>query len=148
LIRIVSDVHGAVAALRRVAPGSTPLLILGDLINFIDYRNNRGIVSDIAGQEFVDRVVAARAYGDYRTAGELWEEHRRGREDELRRLYTEAIDAAYVEICGTFAGVEAYVTYGNVDTPALLQAHLPETATFIESGVIELDRLRIGIVGG
>lgn len=148
MIRIISDVHGAAAALRRVAPGDTPLLILGDLINFIDYRNNEGIVSDIAGKEFVDRVVAARAAGDFRAAGELWEEHRRGREDELRQMYKAAIEAAYVEICDPLQGIEAYVTYGNVDNPAVMRAHLPATATFVESGVVELDGIRIGIVGG
>ena len=42
MIRLVSDIHGAAAALRRVAPGETPLLVLGDLINFIDYRDNAG----------------------------------------------------------------------------------------------------------
>ena len=31
-------------------------MILGDLINFIDYRNNQGIVTDVSGQEFTDRM--------------------------------------------------------------------------------------------
>jgi Icc-related predicted phosphoesterase len=148
LIRIISDVHGAAAALHRVAPGDTPLLVLGDLINFIDYRNNEGIVTDIAGHDFVDRVVELRTRGDYSAAGEVWREHRRGREAELRQLYSTSIDAAYVEICAALEGVEAYVTYGNVDDPEMMQAHLPDTARFVEAGVIELDGARIGIVGG
>ncbi len=97
MIRLVSDVHGAVEALRRVAPGDSPLLILGDLINFIDYRDNEGIVSDIAGHDFVEKVVRLRSAGDYTSAGELWRDHSKGREEELRELYASAIDAAYVE---------------------------------------------------
>lgn len=148
MIRLVSDVHGAVDALRRIAPGNSPLLILGDLINFIDYRDNRGIVSDVAGEEFVDRVVRLRSVGDYTGAGELWQAHRKGREDEMRDRYTTAISRAYDDVCAVLDGVNAYVTYGNVDNPELLRATLPESATFIEAGVIDVDGVVIGLVGG
>lgn len=148
MIRLVADVHGAVEALRRVAPGDTPLLVLGDLINFIDYRTHEGIVSDIAGRDFVKTVVRLRSVGDYTSAGELWRDHSRGREEELRALYATAIDAAYVEICDALGDVEAYVTYGNVDNPDIMKKRLPATATFLEAEVIELEGLRIGVVGG
>ncbi len=148
MIRIISDVHGAVNALRRVAPGDTPLLILGDLINFIDYRTNEGIVSDVAGREFVAEVVRLRSLGDYRSAGELWREHSRGREEEYRAMYRAAIAAAYEEICAPLDGVETYVTYGNVDNPDVMEQHLPRSATLIEAGTISINGERIGIVGG
>ncbi len=148
MIRIISDVHGAVAALERVAPGDSPLLILGDLINFIDYRNNEGIVSDVAGRSFVDEVVRLRSLGDYTSAGELWRAHSRGREEEYRARYTEAIAAAYVEICAPLEGVTSYVTYGNVDNPRVMAEHLPSSATLIEAGTVELDGELFGIVGG
>ena len=91
MIRIISDVHGAAAALERVAGEGGPLLVLGDLINFIDYRDNSGIVSDVAGRGFVDRVVDLRARGDYAAAGELWRDYRRGREEQLRESYSTAM---------------------------------------------------------
>jgi len=148
LIRLIADVHGAVDALRRVAPGEGPLLVLGDLINFIDYRDNEGIVTEVAGVEFVERIVRLRTAGDFTAAGELWREHSKGREDEYRALYNRAIEAAYVDICAALDGVEAYVTYGNVDNPTVMKAHLPDTATFIEADVISIDGMRIGVVGG
>ena len=148
MIRIISDVHGAVNALRRVAAGDTPLLVLGDLINFIDYRDNTGIVTDVAGSDFVAEVVRLSSVGDYTSAGELWRAHSRGREQELRNLYAVAIAAAYTEICAPLEGVEAYVTYGNVDNPVVMDEHLPASATMIEAGIIELDGQTIGIVGG
>lgn len=148
MIRIISDVHGAVDALHRAAPGDTPLLVLGDLINFIDYRNNAGIVSDVAGSEFVAEIVRLRSLGDFTSAGELWRSHSKGREDEYRDLYAKAIEAAYVEICAPLSGVEVYVTYGNVDNPNVMKQHLPDTATLIEAGTVELDGQTIGIVGG
>ncbi len=148
MIRLISDVHGAVDALRRVAPGDSPLLILGDLINFIDYRDNEGIVSDVAGREFVDEVVRLRSAGDFTSAGELWRSHSRGREEEYRTLYANAIAAAYTTICEPLEGVEAYVTYGNVDNPKVMQDHLPDSVTFIEAGTVKLDGQLFGIVGG
>jgi Icc-related predicted phosphoesterase len=145
---LISDVHGAVDALRRVAPGDSPLLILGDLINFIDYRNNEGIVSEVAGIDFVEEVVRLRSAGDFTSAGEVWRSRSRGREAEYRDLYTAAIAAAYVEICEPLSGVEAYATYGNVDNPEVMRQHLPDSVTFIEAGTVELDGQLIGIVGG
>lgn len=148
MIRIISDVHGAVDALRRAAPGDTPLLVLGDLINFIDYRNNEGIVSDVAGHDFVAEVVRLRSLGDFTSAGELWRSHSRGREEEYRDRYATAIAAAYAAVCAPLEGVEAYVTYGNVDNPEVMEQHLPDSATLIEAGTIELDGQKVGIVGG
>ena len=57
---IVSDVHGAAEPLRRVAALGEPLLVLGDLINYIDYRSNEGIVADISGKHLVDEFVRIR----------------------------------------------------------------------------------------
>ncbi|MDJ0497200.1 MAG: metallophosphoesterase [Acidimicrobiia bacterium] len=148
MIRIVSDVHGAAAALGRVVRGDSPLLVLGDLINFIDYRDNSGIVSDVAGRGFVDRVVELRARGDYAAAGELWRDYRKGREDELRERYALAIRAEYSVVCEALRGVDAYVTYGNVDNPAVMRELLPSSARFVEAEVVTLDDRRIGIVGG
>lgn len=148
MIRLISDVHGAVTALSRVAAEPGTLLILGDLINFIDYRNNSGIVADVAGQDFVDEIVGLRTAGDFMSAGEVWREHVRGREDEYKRLYAEAIRAAYEEICAPLRGVEAYVTYGNVDNPDVMLQLLPDTAQFIEAGRLELGGQVFGVVGG
>jgi Icc-related predicted phosphoesterase len=148
LIRLVSDVHGAVEALRRVAPGESPLIVLGDLINFIDYRDNGGIVSDVAGHDFVARVVQLRTIGDFAAARELWREHRKGREEELRQRYATAIAAAYEEICGALEDVDSYVTYGNVDSPEVMKVHLPASARFVEAEALEIEGIRLGLVGG
>lgn len=148
MIRIISDVHGAAAALERVARDGGPLLVLGDLINFIDYRDNSGIVSDVAGRSFVDRVVQLRSRGDYSAAGKLWRDYRKGREEELRELYAVAIRDAYSIVCEALLGVDAYVTYGNVDNPAVMREMLPRGARFVEAEVVTLDERRIGIVGG
>ncbi len=147
-MRLVSDVHGAAAALRRVAAEPGPLLVLGDLINFIDYRTLDGIVADVSGREFVTEMVRLRAADDFAAAERLWNREQRGREAEVHARYTAAIEAAYAEVCSALAGAEAYVTYGNVDRPDMLQRHLPAGVSFVEAGVVAIDGLRVGIVGG
>jgi Icc-related predicted phosphoesterase len=147
-MRLIADVHGAVEALRRVAQQPGPLLILGDLINFIDYRNNEGIVTEVSGQEFTDQMVALRTAGEAVAAGALWREFRRGREEELRRAYDEAIAAAYDEILGALAGSESYVTFGNVDRPALMKEKLPNGSRFVDGEVVEIEGIRVGFAGG
>ncbi len=145
---LVADVHGAVEALRRVASSDEPLLVLGDLINFIDYRDASGIIAEVSGHELAARFVALRSARKYDEASALWKEHARGRENELRARYNEAIAAAYVEICAALDGTEAYVTYGNVDRPDLLIEHLPENARFVDGEVVEIEGRAVGFAGG
>ena len=145
---LVADVHGAVAALRRVAGRGEPLLVLGDLINFIDYRTNEGILTDVAGRPFVEEMVRLRTGGNMRDAAELWTEMSRGREAELRGRFDELIQRAYEDVCAALDGAESYVTYGNVDQPTVLAETLPAGSRFVDGEVVEIDGLRVGFAGG
>jgi Icc-related predicted phosphoesterase len=145
---LISDVHGAVGPLRRVAAQPGPLLVLGDLINFIDYRTNDGIVATVSGRGLVDEFIDLRARGDGAAVRRLWAAHSAGREAEIRAAYDTAIAAAYVEICDPLEGSEAYVTFGNVDTPEVLAAHLPAGSRFVDAEVVEIEGLRVGFAGG
>ena len=145
---IVSDVHGATAALRVASSQLRPLLVLGDLINFIDYRTNDGIVAEISGRDFTEEMVRLRTAGDLGAARALWREFSEGREKELRARYDEHIDRAYADVCSGLVGADAYVTYGNVDRPELLQSHLPSGVRFVDAEVVEIEGTRVGFAGG
>ena len=145
---IVSDVHGAATSLRRVAAMGEPLLVLGDLINYIDYRTNDGIVADISGRQLVDEFVRLRATEGNEAASEYWTKRWGGRADELRDRYRAAAEAAYRDVCDALVGCEAYVTYGNVDRPRMLAANLPADARFVDAEVVEVAGYRIGFAGG
>lgn len=147
-MRLIADVHGATEALRQIAAEPGPLLILGDFINFIDYRTNEGIVADVSGKDFTDRMVELRTAGEAVAAGALWQEFRKGREEELRRAYDSAIEAAYDDILGALGEAEVYATYGNVDRPELLIEKLPETARFVDGEVVEIEGIKVGFAGG
>ncbi len=145
---IVSDVHGAAEALRRVASKGEPLLVLGDLINYIDYRSNEGIVADVSGRGLVDGFVGLRGAGGHEAASELWHRHWAGNEAELRERYRTVTEAAYRDVCDALRGCEAYVTYGNVDRPKMLADHLPAGSRFVDGEVVAIGGVRVGFAGG
>jgi len=150
---IVSDVHGNADGLRVVARAGEqmgePVVVLGDLINYIDYRTADGILADVAGREWVREMIDYRTEGRWNEVQSHWEALRAERgSEELRVEFRDRIERAYADVCNALDGAEAYVTFGNVDRPDRLAHHLPSSASFIESEVVELEGIRFGIVGG
>ena len=145
---LVSDVHGAAEALARVAASGEPLLVLGDLINFIDYRDNSGILSDVVGQQFTDDLVRLRTAGEFAAASALWGRYTEGRETEIRAGFDESVGAAYDEVMAALHGAEAYVTFGNVDRPDLMRQMLAPPGRFVDTEVVEIEGSRVGFAGG
>ena len=90
---IISDIHANFDALQRVAATGEPLLILGDLINFIDYRTGKGIAEDIYGSEHTRQLIINRRTANWEASRKLWREATAGREEEVRELITAAVEA-------------------------------------------------------
>ncbi len=145
---IVSDVHGAFEALARVARSGQALLILGDLVNLTDYRSGEGITADLLGPEFARKAAEARGAGDYHRMRELFRETVGDRVDEFREAYEERVVDQYRQTREALTGGRGFVTYGNVDRPALLAEHLPDGFRFVDGEVVEIEGVRIGFVGG
>ena len=145
---LVSDIHGAFEDLGRVAALGEPLLILGDFLNFVDYRTMEGMLADVAGRDFVVEITALRERGDHRAARELWARFVSGREEEIRGRYDTLIRADYAKVAEVLAGSESYVIYGNVDRPDDLRACLPDGCRFVDGEVVDIEGVRVGFVGG
>ncbi len=145
---IVADVHGATEALRRVAGSGEPLLVLGDLINFIDYRTNQGIAADVLGRPFVAELVRLRGGGEHAAAQAHWRRTAAAQGIDLPGAFESHVAAAYQDVCGALDGAEAYVTYGNVDRPELLRDSLPSSARFVDAETVIIDGLTVGFAGG
>lgn len=144
---LVSDVHGAFDALAEVASTGRPLLVLGDLLNLMDYRTGEGIIAEVLGIDFALEAAAARGAGDYPRMRSMWERVG-GRTEEIRARFEEAARRQYVLAGEALRGATAWVTFGNVDRPAMLREHLPEGVRFVDGDVVEVEGLRVGIVGG
>ncbi len=146
---LVSDVHGAFDALGAVAASGETLLVLGDLLNIADYRTGEGITADVLGIDFARAAAVARAAGDYATMRRLWMERVGDDLAAFRDAFDRQVEAQYSAAGAALAeATNAYVTYGNVDRPDRLRAHLPENARFVDGEVVEVEGVRIGIVGG
>ncbi len=146
---LIADVHGAVTKLRAlVAATDEQLVVLGDLINFVDYRTMDGILAELAGRDWVRRLIQLRTEGRIDEARALWSKVREGDANDLQQRTADLIEAAYEEICGALEGADAVVTFGNVDRLEVLQRYLPEGNTFIEAGLLEIEGWAVGVVGG
>jgi Icc-related predicted phosphoesterase len=145
---IIADVHDAPGALARVARLGEPLLILGDLANLIDYRTGEGIVADVVGIETIHTIADLRSNKQFDAAARVWRERVAGIEDEVRVRVGELMVLQYARASEALDGAEAYVTYGNVDRPDLLERSLPSSARYLDAEVVEIEGWRIGFVGG
>ncbi len=142
---LVSDVHDSPEALRRLAGRGEPILILGDLLNFIDYRTGEGIVADILGRPFARRVGEARGSGgDVRG---LWRDGIDAFGGDFRAAVFERAEAQYAAAFDALAGAEVYLTYGNVDIVPLLES-AAGSIPVLDGDVVEIEGWRVGFVGG
>lgn len=144
----VSDVHGAVSALRQLVSIGSRIVVLGDLANLTDYRSGEGAVADVLGIEFARSSARARADGDFRAMRTLWLDHVGDGVEEVRDEIARAIERQYAEVKAALTGGQGLVIHGNVDRPGLLQEFLPEGFRYVHGEAVEVEGLRLGFVGG
>ncbi|GAA0618717.1 metallophosphoesterase [Sporichthya brevicatena] len=147
-VHVVSDVHGSAAALKAAGEGADALVCLGDLVLFVDYDDHAGgIFGELFGAERAARWVALRTAGRVEEARdylhELWAEVPGDRWSYIER----AVRAQYTEL---FAAMPdpTYLTYGNVDLPALWPEFLTGAHTVLDGQVVEIGGRLFGFVGG
>jgi Icc-related predicted phosphoesterase len=149
VIYVVSDLHGAVDALRAEVPLGATLLLLGDVVNFLDYTTMEGILTEVFPVETVAEVVELRTAGRIEEARAVMQARSAGREDEIRSQIGSRLVAQYEEV---FAALPAptYLIFGNVDNPGLMRSFAEDTpgVTYADGAVVELDGERFGFVGG
>jgi len=148
-IYVVSDLHGAADDLKKAVPEGSTLLLLGDLLNLLDYTTMTGILTEVFSVEAVREVSDLRAQGRVHEARDVMRRRSEGREDEIRHEIGRRIVEQYTEV---FAALPdpTYLILGNVDNPAIARSFIDQTDAVIdaESSVITLEGERFGFVGG
>lgn len=144
---LLSDIHGSFDAMAALEPSGEPVLVLGDLLNLLDYRTGEGLTADVLGREFALEVAAARARGDYGGMRALWTETVTDPE-AFRETFRTAAIAQYQAAGRALEGMRSWVTFGNVDRPEMMREYLPEGSTFVDGEAVEIEGLRVGFVGG
>jgi Icc-related predicted phosphoesterase len=145
-LHLISDLHGAVDHLREAGRGCDALLVLGDLINVLDYLSMEGILVDIFGREPVAEAAGLRARGRYDEARQVMRD-RTPDESELRARFVDLAGQEYQRVFDALPD-GSYVTYGNVDLPELLRSYVRPGVTFVDGEAVDFEGERFGIVGG
>jgi Icc-related predicted phosphoesterase len=146
-VHVVSDVHGNADALARAGDGADALVVLGDLIDFVDYHNHgSGILGRLFGREAVARFAELRrqrlhgATASY--ARMLWDSL-----DNAAEAVEEALREQYAKLFGVLTA-PTYATPGNVDVPELWADYAGDNIKILDGAVTDIGGLRFGFVGG
>jgi hypothetical protein len=82
----ISDVHHKVEFLEKLPKNKGPVVILGDLINWIDYRNGEGIARDVFGIENVLKLIEYRKQHLFEKRKLLWSELYANNPDQIMKF--------------------------------------------------------------
>lgn len=145
-VTAISDLHGAVEHLEAISRESDVLLVLGDLINVLDYRTMDGILVDVFGREPVAEAARLRSEGRFEEAREAIRRSV-GPGEDFRERFLELARVQYLEVFEHLPA-HAYVTFGNVDIPDLVQGVAPEGARFVDAEAVTIGGWTFGFVGG
>lgn len=148
-VYVVADLHGAASDLKDAVPEGSTLLLLGDLVNFLDYISMTGILTEVFSIETVAQVVELRTAGKVEEARVVMRERSRGREEEIRAEIGRRVMQQYEEV---FAALPdpTHLILGNVDNPALAETFASGTPAthLLTAGVVTIEGERFGLVGG
>lgn len=147
-VHVVSDVHGSVEALARAGDGADALVCLGDFLLFLDYHDPAaGIFGRLFGPEATRRLVALRTARHFTEARDWSRSLWAGLGEDSRAVLDRELRSQYAELFAVLPD-PTYLTYGNVDIPALWPGYLPPGATVLDGQTARLGDLTWGFVGG
>jgi Icc-related predicted phosphoesterase len=146
-VHVVSDVHGNAEALARAGEGADALVVLGDLLDFVDYhQHDKGILGTLFGPDNVSTFARLRREGTrdetIAFSRSLW-----ATLDDPGAAVEEAIREQYAELFAVMSA-PTYAIPGNVDSPHLWSEFAGHGVTIVDGEVTEIGGLRFGFVGG
>jgi Icc-related predicted phosphoesterase len=146
-VAFVSDVHGNIEALAPVADAVDQLVVLGDLLDYVDYHDPaRGILGTIFGAEQVSRFTQLRLVGDFHGLRELNHRMWDGLADPVGTL-NGVVAERYEAVLAT-VGDGVLLTLGNVDVAAVWNDVVGDRLPYLDAQVVELGGRRLGFVAG
>ncbi len=146
-VTFVSDIHGNVEALARVAAQAELLVVLGDLLDYVDYHDpGNGILGQVFGVDRVLEFTALRSAHDFAALRTLNETLWAGVADPLGTL-TDVVSQRYRQIAAVLTG-PTLLTLGNVDVLDIWRQVAGDDLPCLDGEVVELGGYRFGFVGG
>jgi Icc-related predicted phosphoesterase len=149
-IKLISDPHGRFEGLRGAVDPSDILLVLGDILDLVDWSDVSGILPEVLGrEEFISRVREAVARGT--EAAVALRDELMSPEGSKFPLLQERVWEQYCRFADVLEGIgcRSYVIYGNGDLPALLEKALEgREGIVLADGRVEIDGLLFGFIPG
>lgn len=148
-VNVISDVHGrSDEALAKAGDGADAVVCLGDLLLFLDYADHSaGIFAELFGVDNNSRFIELRRQKRFDEArayvSGLWSELGGEPGEHIERI----VRQQYAELFATMP-TPAYLTYGNVDRPALWPEYTRPGHRVLDGEVTEIDGWTFGFVGG
>jgi Icc-related predicted phosphoesterase len=149
-VKLISDVHGAFQDLPSQVGSEDMLLVLGDILDLVDWADLSGILPEVLGREvFLEKLRTAFSSGPEATMA-LRDELLSPDGKYFQELF-ERSAAQYREFGRVLReiGCRAYIIYGNSDIPELLAGGLEtvEKAEIVE-GTVQIGEEVFGFVSG
>lgn len=146
-ISFVSDIHGNIDGLARVAAAAERLVVLGDLIDYVDYHQpGNGILGSIFGEDRVRPFVALRSAGRFAELAAYNQSLWAGLRDP-ERVLTDLVLDRYTAILEVLPP-DTLLTLGNVDVADLWTRVAGDRMPYLDGQVAEIAGLRLGFVAG
>ncbi len=118
-VHVVSDVHGNAEALARAGDGADALVVLGDLVEFVDYADpTRGILGRVLGPEVSARFGAAARRGAAGGAAARSPQEAWSRFPDPSAVVAEAVREQYAALFAAMP-TPTFAIPGNVDLAEL-----------------------------
>ncbi|HEU5159877.1 MAG TPA: metallophosphoesterase [Streptosporangiaceae bacterium] len=147
-IHVVSDVHGRVDALAKAGDGADALICLGDLVLFVDYADHRqGIFAELFGPENTGTYISLRTERRFDEARRFSQRMWSGLDGDAWSHIERAVRRQYADLFAAMP-VPAYLTYGNVDIPAMWGEHVRDGHRVLDGETADIGGLTFGFVGG
>ena len=147
-VHVVSDVHGNAEALARASVGADALIVLGDLLDFVDYHDHgSGIMGAVFGAEKVAEFAkyrrGPRTPESIAFVRSMWTELG----GDAGTVVKDAIRDQYKKLF-TAMTVPTYATPGNVDAPELWPEFASDGVHILDGETADIGGLKAAFVGG
>lgn len=144
----ISDVHHGLDSLKLLPKTKEPLVILGDLINWIDYRNGDGIAKDVFGDANLNRLIQLRKDHNFDERKNLWQDLFSDDPEGKQQKIEDAIERQYLEVFDVLKDYEVWMIPGNVDSLKIFESVKTSNVTNVDGQIHKYKDNKIGFAGG
>ena len=144
----ISDVHHQLEFLKLLPKKNEPVVILGDLINWIDYRNGDGIAKEVFGLENVQTLINLRKEHRFEERKNLWKSLYSNNPEVIMKNMRDAIENQYEEVFKILKKYHVWFIPGNVDDVEIMNSYTSSSVKNVDGLLIEHQGTKLGFAGG